>query len=132
MAGSVLDALLKAGVVKKEETPQARKQVEQESKQKEEQRRASRAVEEASSGPDRSPAFEAPARAVAKTSDPAEGLKVRDELTQEMKDWFADGERDVDALLASGDVTPEMIKKLWETDRESPGFVPPRPSKLEI
>jgi hypothetical protein len=77
MAGSVLDALLKAGVVSKEETPQAKREAEQKAKQREEQAERDRASEEASEGPSRGPTFEAPAKTVAKTSDPAAGLKPK-------------------------------------------------------
>src|SRR5437016_3029417 len=105
MAGSVLEALLKAGIVSKEETPKAKRDMEQLLR-----REAEQISEEAAASVD-GPAFDAPARTVAMIPDAAASLTIKDELTQEMKDWFGDSERDVDAMLASGKVTPEMIKK---------------------
>lgn len=45
------------------------------------------------------------------------------ETTKEMRDWFGNGEADVDLMLALGIVKHETIVKLWQGDPTSPGYV---------
>lgn len=40
------------------------------------------------------------------------------ELTQEMKDWFGQGEADVDAMIRARVVNPEFIIDLWGKRKE--------------
>jgi hypothetical protein len=35
-------------------------------------------------------------------------------VTEEMKQWFGDGEVDVDCMLACGAITESQIIELWE------------------
>jgi hypothetical protein len=48
-------------------------------------------------------------------------------VTQEMKDWFGNGEADVDLMLRLGILKEETIVLLWENDPSSPGFRKPEP-----
>ena len=43
------------------------------------------------------------------------------ELTKEIKDWFGDGEVDVDLMLSLGIITKEQILKLWENHNGKTG-----------
>lgn len=41
-------------------------------------------------------------------------------LTKEIKDWFGDGEVDVDLMLRMGAVTEDVILELWNREQQKP------------
>jgi hypothetical protein len=44
-------------------------------------------------------------------------------ISEEMKDWFGQGEADVDLMLRLGILKEETILMLWENDPSSPGYI---------